>query len=231
MAKYLIEDKANYIVVTDAQTGKKVFDELKKNVEFETDDDPVGVRILVKDKYRIPDTIGINVAQASDFEQDLGSGVATHTIATLEEYMRVNTGGFNSASGSSEAINISTTDGTDASNTLIQKDGSNWSVSSDTTPSSSQIILNSDLISYTTEGNKRYYTMSFYFDNDSPFSFQVNGAKDVVSVIGVGFPLGSGDFANRATIVRKTGTNEITIDRDNDNNVDMRVDLVFTAIM
>jgi len=134
-------------------------------------------------------------------------------------------------SATSEPATVTRLDGLDAANTLNQTSGTSWIVSTSTSPGNLQFILNSDSVNYVQEGNKRYYSLSFYIDNDSAISFEVVGAIDVVSVSGDGFPLGSGDFASRATIFRRTGVNEITLDRDNDNDVDMRVDATFTAIM
>ena len=126
---------------------------------------------------------------------------------------------------------VTSATGTTVTDTLTQVSGQPWTVIAATNPAEVAILLNPDFCSYVEEGNKRYYSIRFYFDNDSLFEFSVNGAQDVALVSSnAGHPQGSGDFGARSTFVRRTGVNTVGVDRDNDNNVDMFIDVTFMAI-
>lgn len=217
----------NKIVVTDIETS----------IEYEGRADEVDIKEYptIDSTYKVEGIDGITnlVGYPIPFtEMRDKSGAVFANEDAWKAWYRENTSDFNNGGDSGEvgAVILSVS-GSDATNTLSQKSGPSWVVSASTSPSSGQFILNTGLAQYTQEGNKRYYSLSFYIDGDSPIAFEVQDAQDVVSVAGVGSPLGAGDFANRAVILRKTGVNEVTLDRDNDNNVDMRVDVTFTAIM
>ena len=128
------------------------------------------------------------------------------------------------------APTLSEVSGAAAVSTLNQLSGPTWTVGTGTNAPEAGIILNTDFISYVQEGNKRYYSMRFYIDLDSPFTFEVVGAQDVVQVSGNGFSQGSGDFASRMVVVRRIGPNVVVVDRFDANNIDMWVDLTFMAI-
>lgn len=117
-----------------------------------------------------------------------------------------------------------------AAATLTQTSGTTWAVSASTTPATGAWNLNPTFTSYTQEGNKRYYSVRFYFDSDPQITFGVTGAKDVALVAGSGAATVSETTARKIE-VRRSGVNTITIDRDDATNAVVYVDVTFMAIM
>ncbi len=137
-----------------------------------------------------------------------------------------------SVDGAYEAsVNPSVVETTSATGTLTQLTGTTWSESTSTNPAAGAIVLNTTYTQYTEENGIRYYQARFYLDTDDPFTFEVDGAIDVGMVQGVGYSLGSGDFGNRMVFCNRSGVNEINVNRDDDTNVDIYVQVTFVAFM
>lgn len=122
-------------------------------------------------------------------------------------------------------------DGTAVTSTINATSGGTVTVGTGTDPSNTLTILNSDFAHYTQEGNKRYYVLRYYIDQDATFTFEVVGAQDVALVQATGYSLASGGASSQMHGVRRSAVNEITINRDNDVDNDMYIDISFMAIM
>jgi len=133
----------------------------------------------------------------------------------------------NSAS-SATVINVSTT--ATAASTLSQTSGTTWLINTSTNPSNSDVHI-VDCV-YTQIGKLRYYNVTIALDFDGTITFGVNDASEILlSSIAGGYVLGGTSFEMPGNAFRKTDTNEITINRDDDNDNDNLIYGSFIALM
>jgi len=120
-----------------------------------------------------------------------------------------------------EPATLSVVEGLDVLATLTQLSGTTWNTNVDTAPGNLEFNWHPDFATYIQEGNKRYYSLRLYFDNDGVMTFSVTGAQDVAMVSSTGgMSLGSGDFENRMVFVKRDSANIISVNRDDDTNAD-----------
>lgn len=105
-----------------------------------------------------------------------------------------------------------------------------WSVSTTgSNPATGTTFLNK--ASFVEYGKQRFYRATFYTDNDTEFALGVTGAIATIPTGFHGWALGSGDYGTRAGAFYNKDLTTLAYNRDNDSDVDMRVDLYFVAIM
>jgi len=117
-----------------------------------------------------------------------------------------------------------------AAATLMQSAGAIWAVTTNTTPATGSVHLNE--CEYTQVGKIRYYNVLFTIDQDGVVSFGVNGASQILSAsLSGGYSLGGTAFEMPGNQFRKTGQNQITFNRDDDNNADNQLSGSFIVLM